>query len=66
MSSHELWSKLLKGGFGRGVTVGFIKGDTRSLDCSSCEDVLFEPGVWLWIVLGFSCYYMTTTESTLA
>ena len=40
MALDELWSKLLKGGYirdsiVRGIFVGVIKGDTRSLDYSS-------------------------------
>ena len=38
----ELWSKLLKGGFIQGTTIGVIKRDTRSLDCSFYR---FLPGL---------------------
>ena len=51
-SSHcvscELWSKLLKGGLKKGMiegtAIGVIKGDTRSLEYSSCRGLGF--GVW--------------------
>ena len=40
MKSCELWSRLLEGGlYGgsyKGTTIGVIKGDTMSLDYSSC------------------------------
>ena len=60
MSHSRNSSKSLKGYLGDyiGSSIGLTKGDTRSLDCSSCEAVMF------FLVLGFYVLTLPCTPSS--